>query len=162
MSSKWTVLFLPLLSPGIEIVPRNDGEDHGDSGTGHNHSMAHGQFNFTPSGIPWPTCARTCCNANFDHFPKLGAYAVIAEIECPKDEGYEVDIDKEAVVADLKDAGGTPQSCEGINNETIQCQNGTSENGTLENAGVKIVGEVGLVFSAATIASLVAFMALSL
>ncbi|KAF5245740.1 hypothetical protein FANTH_7200 [Fusarium anthophilum] len=153
MSSKWAVLFLPLLSSGIEIVPRRDGEDHGDSGTGHNHSMAHGQFNFTPSGIPWPTCARTYCNANFDHFPKPGVYAVVAEIECPKDEGYEVDIDKEAVVADLKDAGGTPQSCEGIN-ETIQCQNGTSE-----NAEVNIVEEVRLVFSAATIASLVAFMA---
>lgn len=31
-------------------------------------------------------------------------------------------------MADLKEAGGSSQSCEGVNNETIQCQNGTSEN----------------------------------
>ncbi|RGP66723.1 hypothetical protein FSPOR_6463 [Fusarium sporotrichioides] len=191
MGSKWAILILPLLSYGVEITPRHDGHDHdhsshhNESGTGHGHNMAHGQFNFTPSGIPWPTCARTCCNANFDNFPEpvnhplcisqpfydnvtacvasncteyeQGAYAVVAEIECPKDEDYEVDIDKEAVVTDLKDAGGSPQSCEGVNNETIQCQNGTSE-----NAGIKIGGEVGLVFSAATIAGLAALLAFSL
>ncbi|KAF5653390.1 hypothetical protein F25303_2380 [Fusarium sp. NRRL 25303] len=135
MSSKWAVLFLPLLSFGVETVPRHDEEDHSGqhnvSGTGHGHSMAHGEFNFTPSGIAWPTCVRTCCNANFDYFPKLyeqGAYAVVAEIDCPKDEDYKVDIDKDAVVADLKEAGGSSQSCEGVNKETIQCQNGTSEN----------------------------------
>ncbi|RBQ73122.1 hypothetical protein FVER14953_00166 [Fusarium verticillioides] len=191
MGSKWAFLLLPLLSSCIEIVPRHDGEDHNgqhndnDSGTGRGHSMAHGQFNFTSSDIPWPTCARTCCNANFDQFPKpvnhplcisqpfydnvttcvasncteyeQGVYAVVAEIECPKDEGYEVDIDKDAVMADLKDAGGTPQSCEGINNETIQCQNDTAE-----NSGVKIVGEVRFMFSTATVASLVALKAFSL
>lgn len=183
MGSKWVILVLPLLSYGLQITPRHEGHD--ESGTGHDHNMAHGQFNFTPSGIPWPPCARTCCNANFENFPEpvnhplcisqpfydnvtacvasncteyeQGAYAVVAEIECPKDKNYKVDIDKDAVVTDLKDDGGNPQSCEGVNNETIQCQNGTSE-----NAGTKINEQVGWVFSAATVASLAAFLAFSL
>ncbi|KAM0438510.1 hypothetical protein ACHAPT_001259 [Fusarium lateritium] len=150
------LLALPLAS-AVGLSPRHEGHDHGNetSGTGHDHSMSHGQFDFTPSGIPWPSCARSCCNDSFHHFPKpvshplcvsqefydnvttcvasscteyeQGAYAVVAEVECPQGEDYEVDIDKDTVISDLKKYGGNPQSCSGVINETIGCRNATTE-----------------------------------
>ncbi|KAK0622621.1 hypothetical protein B0T14DRAFT_514160 [Immersiella caudata] len=124
------------------------------SGTGHGHGMNHGAFNFTPSGIPWPQCLRDCCNSFFEYFPEpvnnplcvnqafytnvtkcvvadctqyeQGAFAVVAAIECPKSRASAVTIDEGIVAADLVKAGGKPQSCEGVKNETIVCKNGTA------------------------------------
>ncbi|KAL4756444.1 uncharacterized protein BDW70DRAFT_144895 [Aspergillus foveolatus] len=138
------------------LKPRHEGHDHDsfsssdDQGVGHNHSMSHGAFNFTPSGIPWPTCTRDCCNQFFEFFQEpvnhplcvseefyanvtaciaesctpyeQGAFAVVAEIECPEDEGYTV----EAVAAALEESNGQPQSCEGVENRTIVCDNATA------------------------------------
>jgi hypothetical protein len=120
-----------------------------NQGAGHGHSMSHGAFNFTPSGIPWPTCPRECCNQFFVFFPEpvnhalcvseefyhnvtqcvaetctpyeQGAYAVVAEIECPADDSYA----GEEVRALLKGFEGDPQVCEGVENRTIVCENET-------------------------------------
>ncbi|WAO94536.1 Hypothetical protein NCS54_01212400 [Fusarium falciforme] len=164
-------LFALPLASAFGLSPRHEGHDHDSSsehsndtsGTGHDHSMAHGQFNFTPSGIPWPTCARTCCNANFQYFskpvnhPLCGAYAVVAEIECPQAEDYEVDIDKDAVVSALKKEGGNPQSCSGVNNETIECQNETTE-----GRGALAYGQGDLLIPTFTVAGLAILLSLGL
>ncbi|KAK6507673.1 hypothetical protein TWF481_006096 [Arthrobotrys musiformis] len=138
--------FLLTGAMAFNLMPR-----HGDTqGTGHGHSMSHGGFNFTASGIAWPTCPRQCCNAFFDYFPEpvnhplcvspafyanvtecvakncteyeQGAFAVVAEIECPEDPDYAAEDVRQA----LKDVGGDPQVCMGVNNQTISCQNGTA------------------------------------
>ncbi|KAL2671517.1 hypothetical protein Neosp_014107 [[Neocosmospora] mangrovei] len=187
-----TLLALPLAS-AFGLSPRHEGHDQDSSGehsnetsgTGHDHSMAHGQFNFTPSGIPWPTCTRTCCNANFQYFPKpvnhplcvsqafydnvttcvatncteyeQGAYAVVAEIECPQEEDYEVDIEKDDVISALKKEGGNPQSCSGVNNETIECQNATTE-----GRGALAYGQGDLLIPTFTVAGLAILLSLAL
>lgn len=133
----------------------HDHGDGVEQGTGHGHSMGHDGFNFTPSGIAWPQCLRDCCNQFFEFFPEpvnnplcvnedfyknttdcivesctpyeQGSYAVVAEIECPQGQGFAVGIDKAAVVEDLMERGGSPQDCEGVNNETVICTNATAE-----------------------------------
>lgn len=145
----------------------DDHGDGVEQGTGHGHSMGHDGFNFTPSGIAWPQCLRDCCNQFFEAFPEpvdnplcvsedfyknatdcivatctpyeQGSFAVVAEIECPQDKGFVVDIDKAAVVKDLEERGGSPQECEGVNNETIVCNNGTSEDPVVEGSASQAV-----------------------
>lgn len=132
---------------------------HMEQGTGANHSMSHGSFNFTPSGIEWPGCPRKCCNAFFEFFPhpvnhplcvsadffrnvttcvaknctayEQGAFAVVAEIECPAKEMYPVNVTAAGVVAGLKAEGGAPQACKGVDNSSIVCENGTSKSGSM-------------------------------
>ncbi|KAK6331276.1 hypothetical protein TWF730_004364 [Orbilia blumenaviensis] len=159
-AASYHILFLLLTRVmAFELFPR-----HGDTqGTGHGHSMSHGAFNFTPSGIAWPTCPRQCCNAFFDYFPEpvnhplcvspdfyvnvtqcvanncteyeQGAFAVVAEIECPQDPDYQAINVRQAI----ERVGGNPQVCMGVENRTISCQNGTA--GASSSAvGLKLSG----------------------
>lgn len=149
----------PFLIPKTHLVSRHEGHHNSatnssESGTGEGHSMSHGAFNFTPSGIEWPTCLRTCCNNNFHYFEhavnnplcvskaffanvtscvadnctayEQGAYAVVAEIECPAARGDIVNVSAAGVLAELKAEGGTPQTCVAVNNATITCENATA------------------------------------
>ncbi|KAH7113804.1 hypothetical protein B0J11DRAFT_511314 [Dendryphion nanum] len=139
----------------FDLSPRHEGERHDPQGTGHGQNMSHGAFNFTPSGIVWPMCARHCCNAFFQYFPhpvnnplcvskpfytnatqciaknctdyEQGAFAAVAEIECPA--GKQGSLTAQSVRADLSTAGGKPQECCRVNNATIECNNGTRTGG---------------------------------
>ncbi|KAK5651419.1 hypothetical protein OQA88_12507 [Cercophora sp. LCS_1] len=143
-------LHLHIRHDGDHSAPQTSTADvlhHTDapSGTGHAHGMNHSAFNFTPSGIAWPQCLRNCCNSFFEYCPKpafytnvtkcavagcteyeQGAFAVVAAIECPKTRASTVNIDEGIVIADIVKLGGKPQRCEGVNNETILCKNGTA------------------------------------
>ncbi|KAJ3457028.1 hypothetical protein MRS44_014169 [Fusarium solani] len=111
---KYTAALLALpLASAFGLSPRHEGHDHDSSsehsndtsGTGHDHSMAHGQFNFTPQYFPKPVNHPLCISQTlYDNVTacvatncteyEQGAYAVVAEIECPQAEDYEVDIEE--------------------------------------------------------------------
>ncbi|EPS45667.1 hypothetical protein H072_341 [Dactylellina haptotyla CBS 200.50] len=157
------VLYLLIEGAVAFLLPRQ----HDHQGVGHGHSISHGAFNFTPSGIPWPTCPRQCCNVFFDYFPEpvnhplcispafyanvtacvarncteydQGAFAVVTEIECPDDDNFEAD----DVRADLKGDSGNPQVCIAVENRTVTCENGTSEtpsSASANNNGMTWIG----------------------
>lgn len=181
-----TALLLLPVALAFDLIPRHEG-DHGDhaSGDGHDHSMSNGRFNFTASDIPWPVCAQDCLDTYFEYFPEpvnhplcvsedfynnvttcvatscteyeQGAYAVVAEIECPEDEDFEVDFDRDDVVEDLKEQGGNPQECEAVDDEMIRCENETSP-----NQGVRGAGQGGLLCSTFVIAVLASVLTFSL
>lgn len=124
------------------------------AGTGAGHSQSHGLFNFTPSGIEWPICLRDCCNAFFQYFPEpvnhplcineefydnvtacvasdcteyeQGVYTVVATIECPSGNNYELEPTVAQVTNDVEEDGGSPQTCHAMNNVSVHCNNGSS------------------------------------
>jgi hypothetical protein len=90
-----------------------EGHDHGDHG---DHGMNFGEFNFTETDLVWPGCLQDCCHefleflepvdhplcVNEDFYNNVtscvaedcseyeqGAFAVVAEVECPDDGGLE-------------------------------------------------------------------------
>ncbi|KFA53901.1 hypothetical protein S40293_08250 [Stachybotrys chartarum IBT 40293] len=129
-------------------------DDHGDH-SGHGGSDAsgagsYGDFNFTATGITWPSCLQNCAHEFLDYLEPVnnplcvsdayyqnvtacvvddcseyeqGAYAAVLEAECPDDD----DFSAAAVRETLTEQGGSPQECAGVDNSTIQCQNSTSE-----------------------------------
>ncbi|KFA62917.1 hypothetical protein S40285_09073 [Stachybotrys chlorohalonatus IBT 40285] len=129
-------------------------DDHGDH-SGHGGSDAsgagsYGDFNFTATGITWPSCLQNCAHEFLDYLEPVnnplcvsdayyqnvtscvvddcseyeqGAYAAVLEVECPDDDGFSA----AAVRETLTEQGGSPQECAGVDNSTIQCQNSTSE-----------------------------------
>jgi hypothetical protein len=139
---------------------QHDHGDHEESGTGDGHSMSHGAFNFTPSGIEWPMCLRHCCNSFFTYFPEpvnnplcvsadfyanttecvatnctayeQGAYVVVAQIECPTARDDPVDVTEDGVTQLLISSGGDPQDCQGVDNSSIVCANGTEADESTE------------------------------
>jgi hypothetical protein len=64
----------------------------------------------------------TACVAETCTPYEQGAYAVVAEIECPEDDSYA----GEEVRALLEGSEGEPQVCEGVENRTIVCENETA------------------------------------
>lgn len=123
-------------------------------------------------------CLRHCCNDFFEYFPEpvnnplcvsnafyenvtscvvqnctefeQGAYTVVVPIECPDADN----MTSEAVQSALESDGGSPQSCEGVDNSTIQCSNETSTDNDGESGGVLTWSHAKetWIFSAAVIA----------
>ena len=131
--------------------------DHDDEESGHDHGSGHdagagsyGPFNFTATGITWPHCLQHCCHeyldfldpvnnplcVNADYYQNVtscvvedcseyeqGAYAAVVEMECAGNNSFSASAVRDAVT----EAGGQPQDCAGVDNSTIRCDNGTSE-----------------------------------
>ncbi|KIW89638.1 uncharacterized protein Z519_09794 [Cladophialophora bantiana CBS 173.52] len=78
----------------------------------------------------------TCVVDNFTAYEQ-GAYVVVAAIGCPEDSFPTANATLARVTTDLRE-GGDPQECEGVENSTVVCNNGTAGgNGTSGEARLK-------------------------